>query len=561
MGGGEELTRKIFRSILTVGVAVLACSLLLVMGCFYSFYEGMQEHQLGDELRIAAAAVETNGSTYLEKIKSDRFRVTWIASDGTVLYDTQADAAQMENHLEREEVREALETGTGSSSRYSATLLQKTVYSASRLTDGTVLRLSASRATMGALLLGAFQPILLVVIVLLVLSSLLASRLAKRIVEPLNALDLEHPLENDAYEELSPLLRRIDRQRRQIDAQLAELRQKTDEFTQITAGMNEGLVLLDEKGAVLNINPAAQTLFGVTGACVGQDFLTVDREHSMSLALRTAMTDGHSEVRAERGGREYQFDLSRIESDGKVIGAVLLAFDMTAQAFAERSRREFTANVSHELKTPMTTIGGYIDGMLDGTIPPEKQQHYMQIVSGEVRRLSRLVRNMLDIAKLQAMGVEESRKTRFDLGEELSDVLITFEQKIYNKHLDVRVDLPDKPVWTRAERDSITQVIYNLIDNAIKFCPDGGRLALRVQVDGGKARVSVENTGPTIDKAELPLLFDRFHKADKSRSADREGWGLGLYIAKTIVGAHGGDIWATSENGVTQFNFTLPTVR
>ena len=228
---------------------------------------------------------------------------------------------------------------------------------------------------------------------------------------------------------------------------------------------------------------------------------------------------------------------------------------------SEQRRQEFVANVSHELKTPMTTIGGYIDGMLDGTIPPEKQQHYMQIVSGEVRRLSRLVRNMLDIAKLQAMGVEESRKTRFDLGEELSDVLITFEQKIYNKHLDVRVDLPDKPVWTRAERDSITQVIYNLIDNAIKFCPDGGRLALRVQVDGGKARVSVENTGPTIDKDELPLLFDRFHKADKSRSADREGWGLGLYIAKTIVGAHGGDIWATSENGVTQFNFTLPTVR
>ena len=228
---------------------------------------------------------------------------------------------------------------------------------------------------------------------------------------------------------------------------------------------------------------------------------------------------------------------------------------------SERRRQEFVANVSHELKTPMTTIGGYIDGMLDGTIPPEKQQHYMQIVSGEVRRLSRLVRNMLDIAKLQAMGVEESRKSRFDLGETMSDVLITFEQKIYNKHLDVRVDLPDKPVWTRAERDSITQVIYNLIDNAIKFCPDSGRLALRLETDGGKARVTVENTGPTIDKDELPLLFDRFHKADKSRSADREGWGLGLYIAKTIVGAHGGDIWATSENGVTQFIFTLPTVR
>ena len=222
-----------------------------------------------------------------------------------------------------------------------------------------MLRLSASRATMGALLLGAFQPILLVVIVLLVLSSLLASRLAKRIVEPLNALDLEHPLENDAYEELSPLLRRIDRQRRQIDAQLAELRQKTDEFTQITAGMNEGLVLLDEKGAVLNINPAAQTLFGVTGACVGQDFLTVDREHSMSLALRTAMTDGHSEVRAER------------------------------------SRREFTANVSHELKTPLQGIIGSAELLENGMVKPEDMPRFVGHIRAEAQRLVTLIGDII----------------------------------------------------------------------------------------------------------------------------------------------------------------------
>ena len=228
---------------------------------------------------------------------------------------------------------------------------------------------------------------------------------------------------------------------------------------------------------------------------------------------------------------------------------------------SERRRQEFVANVSHELKTPMTTIGGYIDGMLDGTIPPEKQQHYMQIVSAEVRRLSRLVRNMLDISRLQAMGVEESRLTRFDLGEVLGDVLINFEQKINGKCLNVSVELPDRPVWVKAERDGITQVVYNLLDNAIKFCPQGGSLGLKLEPDGGKARVTVRNTGPTIDPKELPLLFDRFHKADKSRSADREGWGLGLYIAKTIVGAYGGDIWATSENGVTCFIFTLPTVR
>ena len=325
-------------------------------------------------------------------------------------------------------------------------------------------------------------------------------------------------------------------------------------------GDRQGIVLVSvERETISELTTGALKIFMLTAlavfavALLATPFLT-NREtkpiQDMAAAARQ-IAHGNLNVRVSTNCQTEEME------------ELAVAFNNMAAAMqnADTARQEFVANVSHELKTPMTTIAGYLDGMLDGTIPPEKQQHYMQIVSGEVRRLSRLVRNMLDIAKLQAMGVEESRKTRFDLGEELSDVLITFEQKIYNKHLDVRVDLPDKPVWTRAERDSITQVIYNLIDNAIKFCPDGGRLALRVQVDGGKARVSVENTGPTIDKDELPLLFDRFHKADKSRSADREGWGLGLYIAKTIVGPHGGDIWATSENGVTQFNFTLPTVR
>ena len=267
---------------------------------------------------------------------------------------------------------------------------------------------------------------------------------------------------------------------------------------------------------------------------------------------------------ARRFGRgELSVRVEELPKNTSEINDLARAFNTMVDSLesSERRRQEFVANVSHELKTPMTTIGGYIDGMLDGTIPPEKQQHYMQIVSGEVRRLSRLVRNMLDISRLQAMGVEESRMTRFDLGELMSDVIITFEQKINGKGLNVDVELPDRPVWVKAERDGITQIVYNLLDNAIKFCPQGGKLGLFLALEGGKAKVTVQNTGPTIDPNELPLLFDRFHKADKSRSADREGWGLGLYIAKTIVGAYGGDIWATSENGVTNFIFTLPTVR
>lgn len=267
---------------------------------------------------------------------------------------------------------------------------------------------------------------------------------------------------------------------------------------------------------------------------------------------------------ARRFGRgELETRVQVSEKTPEEIIDLAQAFNSMASSLekSEQQRQEFIANVSHELKTPMTTIGGYIDGMLDGTIPPERQKHYMQIVSSEVRRLSRLVRNMLDISRLQAQGVDESRRIRFDLSDVLGDVLIAFEQKINTKKIHVQVDLPDRAVWTRAERDSIVQVVYNLVDNAIKFCPEEGLLTLRLSAEGGKAHITVQNTGPTISPEELPFLFDRFHKADKSRSADREGWGLGLYIAKAIVGAHGGDIHARSRDGVTAFEFTLPMVR
>ena len=293
---------------------------------------------------------------------------------------------------------------------------------------------------------------------------------------------------------------------------------------------------------------------------------------ALGLALVVATFLSHSLVRplgqmadvARRFGYgETKLRVEQTKQNTREMNDLALAFNTMADSLeqSEQRRQEFIANVSHELKTPMTTIGGYVDGILDGTIPPENQKHYLQIVSSEVRRLSRLVRSMLDLSRLQAQGIDESRKTRFDLGEAMSDVLITFEQKINSCRLQVNVDLPEKPVWIKADRDAITQVIYNLIDNAIKFCPAGGNLGLILAQDGQKAHLSVRNTGPTIPPEELPLLFDRFHKADKARSADREGWGLGLYIAKTIVGAHGGEIWATSENGVTEFSFTLPSAR
>ena len=343
------MTKRIFRSMIVTAGAVLLATLVIIMGCLYEYFCGVQEQQLKDELSLAAAAMQQGeGETYLQSLNSDRYRLTWVAADGTVLYDTRTDAETMENHAKRQEIQQALLAGQGESSRYSSTLLEKTLYQAQRLEDGSVLRISISRATAGVLVLGMLQPLLVVLAVALILSALLARRVARHIVKPLNELDLEHPLDNDTYEELSPLLGRINQQRRQIDAQLRELQRKRDEFDQVTGSMQEGLVLLNERGEILSINPAAQTLFRADGSCVGQDFLTIERSGEVSRALHAALTGGHSEIHTERDGREYQLDISRIQSDGAVTGAVVVAFDVTEQALAQRNRRaENPAAIHH----------------------------------------------------------------------------------------------------------------------------------------------------------------------------------------------------------------------
>ena len=323
------MTKKIFKSIFSVAGAVLLASVVIIMGCLYEYFSDIQVSRLEDELDMAASAVQLEGTDYLKTVDSDTYRLTWIQADGEVIYDTRADADSMPNHSDRKEVIEALADGHGSSSRYSDTLMEKTTYYAKLLDDGTVLRVSTKQATAGLLALGMLQPILVVLAVALVLSGLLASRLSKRIVEPLNSLDLDRPLENDTYEELSPLLNRINRQHREIDKQMRDLKQKKDEFTQITGSMKEGLILLDSEGKVLSINKSAQDVLGTNGDCIGKDFLSIERSRSINHTIEEAFETGHAKVCAEYGGREYQIDISRIDSEGETVGAVLLAFDIT----------------------------------------------------------------------------------------------------------------------------------------------------------------------------------------------------------------------------------------
>ena len=418
------MTKKIFKSILIVAGTVLLASIVIIMGCLYEYFSNIQKDKLADELDIAASAVELYGTDYLKNIDSERYRITWIQADGKVIYDTQAGADSMENHANRQEVKQALAEGEGSSSRYSDTLMEKTSYYARLLDDGSVLRVSTTYATAGLLVLGMLQPILVVLIAALVLSGILARRISKRIVEPMNSIDLDRPLENDTYEELSPLLNRINQQHKEIEMQMRYLKQKTDEFTQITESMKEGLILLDNKGNVLSINEAAQNILETDSSCIGHNFLSIERSRSINHAIAKAFEDGHSEEYAEYAGREYQIDISRIESDGDIVGAVLLAFDITEQQNAQRNRREFTANVSHELKTPLQGIIGSAELIENGMVKPEDMPRFTGHIRKEASRLVTLIEDILRLSQLdEGRQMPSEQVDLFELADEVRNVL------------------------------------------------------------------------------------------------------------------------------------------
>lgn len=540
------MTKKIFQSIIIVAATVLLASLTIILGVFYEYFGNIQKGQLTDELNLASVSVIKDGVDYLEQLQSDHYRLTWIDTDGTVLYDTETGNEKLENHKDRAEVKTAFEKGIGESTRYSATLMEKTRYYAKRLKDGTVLRISAKYATTGLLVLGMLQPIIFIIIGALILSGVLASRLSKRIVEPLNNLDLERPLENETYEEISPLLNRINRQSGEISKQLRRLEEKTDEFNQITESMKEGLVLLDNKGIVLSINPAARNIFGSdTQGAVGHDFLRLDRSRTLSAAIEKTFEEGHSEIRIERMGREYQLDISRIESAGKVLGAVMLAFDITEQEYAERNRREFTANVSHELKTPLQGIIGSADLIETGMVKPEDMPRFIGHIRKEATRLVALIEDIIRLSQLDEGN--ELPCEEFDLMDIAEEVEQNLESAAGAR--DITLSLSGRNAIMYGVRRLMYEIVYNLCDNAIKYNLPGGKVEIMVDRKDEEAVLCVKDNGIGIAPEHQDRVFERFYRVDKSHSKSSGGTGLGLSIVKHAVQYHHGKLELKSEIG------------
>ena len=552
------MTKKIFHSILLVAGAVLLASLFVITGALYEYFGIIQKKQLKDELGLAAVSVEQQGDDFLKRLSPDRYRITWINTQGNVIYDTRTDAESLENHADRTEIKQALKDGYGESIRYSSTLLEKTIYCAQRLTDGSVLRISVSRATIGVLMLGILQPILIVLIAALVLSGMLAKRLSKRIVEPLNSLDLEHPLDNDSYEELSPLLNRINRQHNQITAQMRELKKRTDQFAQITASMNEGLVLLDNRGCILSINPAAIEIFGAEPSCVGQDFLSVDRSHDMSVAIQAALKDGHSEIHASRKGLLYQFDISRIAADGETAGVVILAFDITEKETAEQNRREFTANVSHELKTPLQGIIGSAELIENGMVKPEDMSRFVGHIRLEAQRLVTLIGDIIRLSQLDEGG--DMPRENIDLLSVASAVADDLLLSADGQGISIAVE--GSPANVYGVKRLLYEIVYNLCDNAIKYNRQGGSVKISTVSEGGFSSVTVSDTGIGIAPEYQNRIFERFFRVDKSHSKSSGGTGLGLSIVKHAVQYHHGKIELTSAPGKgTSITVSFPAIQ
>lgn len=539
------MNKKIFLSSCLVAFTVLIISLAMSTGVLFNQFEKQVEQELKEESELIASVIEDAGVENIADYDFGSRRVTVIGKDGGVIFDSQADASKMENHADREEFKEAVLYGTGMSSRYSDTLTQKNIYYALKLSDGSVLRLSSPHSTIFAIISDLIGPICLIVLLALILSAILAIKLSESILKPINALDLDNPENNKTYDELAPLLTKINRQKLVIENQLHEAKQKQKEFKLITDNMREGLLVIDSNSDILTYNAAAEKLLDITDE-TSLAALKIYRSTQVIDAVDEALKGNNSECQITQHSRQYSLIANPVFRDGEIIGAVIVLLDITEKAQREQLRREFTANVSHELKTPLTSIYGFAELMKDGDMKKEDMEDFAKSIYDETKHLITLVG---DIIKLSALD-EKSRfyeKEKVDLYALACETAERLKVDAAKKHVTVNVE-GEKAEYVGV-RQILTDIIYNLCENAIKYNRENGSVHISVKENENNIVLKVKDTGIGIPQEHQERVFERFYRVDKSHSKEIGGTGLGLSIVKHGVMYHGGEISMESEPG------------
>ena len=541
-----SMTKRIFHSICLVALIVFLAAVALIMGVLYEYFSDVEQAQLKMQTELAAQGVTNEGMEYFSGLKIKDYRISWIDPYGNVLYDSKSDTAEMENHLEREEVLLALSKGYGESRRYSNTLMERSLYSAQKLDDGTILRLSISQNSILMLLLGMVQPIGIVFIIALVLSIALAVQVSKKVLKPLNEIDLDNPLSNEGYDELSPLLRRIDSQQKQLNKQKAELVQKGDELNTIIGSMNEGIILLNPKGKIISINPAAVKLLDASADCVGMDMLSLSRNLDLQEILGDALRGKRGERIIPLQGESYQTNASPIISENIVRGAALFFFNVTEKEKAEQMRREFTANVSHELKTPLHSISGYAELLKNDMVKKSDIVPFGGKIYDEAQRMIRLVGDIISLSHLDE-GAADMKHEDIDLYQMAQKAVQSLEPEA--AAAGVTIELSGVSVTLNGISHLLYSMIYNLCDNAIKYNHEHGKVTVAIQSGENAVVLSVADTGIGIAPEHQGRIFERFYRVDKSRSKAVGGTGLGLSIVKHAARIHHAKVEVESAVG------------
>ena len=552
------MTKKIFKSIMFVCALVLTVGLAAVMGILYSNFDGQMRKELSKEAAYLAYGVEQQGVDYLKNIKDKSARITYIDQDGIVLFDNEADVSEMKNHSDRTEFQKAEKYGAGESSRYSDTLSEKTIYYALRLKDGTVLRVSGTQDSVLALVENLIFPLCGLLCLMLILSGIMASAISKRIVKPINELDLESPKENQVYEELSPLLSKIHRQNREIQNQLELAKQQQEEFALITENMQEGLIVIDKYTMILSANSSAWNLFHIDRVCQGESVYCLDREEEFRHAIEQVLSGEHTELVLKLNGSDIQLIANPVIRDKKTEGAVVLLVNVTEKLERESLRREFSANVSHELKTPLTSISGFAEIMQGGLVKCEDIPQFAGRIYKESQRLLQLVEDVIQISQL------DEEKTSYtwesvDVYQVCKNAFESLKEKA--KRLNVHLYICGEYMKMEAVRTLLEEAVYNVCDNAIKYNRNDGSVSVFLTQTAQEIQIVVKDTGVGIPKEDQDRVFERFYRVDKSHSKEIGGTGLGLSIVKHAVGALKGSVILRSEEGNgTEITLRFPKV-